>query len=155
VNNCDETIKENASERKTFASMEAVMNENIVIAVIGTLGLIGAAWVGARNRERSAEIERNGGHIISGNGDIMSNSTKIKVGPRPETKPTGAYMLEKVFMFVFTFAIAGAMFGGLGFLVQQKAGGGNGFVGGGIGLVLALIAAFVNAGNVKRSKSIL
>jgi len=64
-----------------------------------------------------------------------------------EKKNAFVYLLEKLFTFVFAFAIAGLMFGSIGLAVGQEASGV-------IGLVLALIFAIVNAGNVKRTKGI-
>jgi len=65
-----------------------------------------------------------------------------------EKKNAFVYFLEQLFTFVFTFAVAGFVFGGIGFVVGQEGGGV-------VGLVLALISAIIGAGNVRRTKSII
>lgn len=66
---------------------------------------------------------------------------------KSERKNAFVYFLEVLFVFVFTCAITGAIFGGIGFLIAQE-------VGAAIGVGVALIAGLVNTGNVKRTKGI-
>jgi len=129
----------------------------VLVAIIGALGVIIAAWIGARVRRRGKEREEQvrqefvgrdkiGGDVVRGS--KVETHEQIYFGDSEgERKNAFVYFLEKLFAFIFTFVFTGLIFGGIGYAVGQE-------VGAAIGLLLALIAAIVNAGNVKRTKGI-
>ena len=134
------------------------MSEAVLVAIIGALGVVLAAWIGTKVRrgrkEHSEQVQKEIVGRDKIGGDVVGRD-KVEVhehvhleDSEAEQKSVFVYFLEKLFAFVFTFAIAGLIFGGIGFAVGQE-------VGGIIGLVLALIASIVNAGNVKRTKGII
>lgn len=134
------------------------MESEIIIAIIGAIGVIVAAWISTKvrrkNKASAQQVTKNvvGGDQIGGDKvgrDKVESHEHIHVkGSEPERKSAMIYWLEKVFTFVFTCLIAGALFGGIGYAIGQETGA---IIGG----VLALIAGLVNAGSVKRTKGIM
>ncbi len=133
------------------------MNDEIVIAIIGAVGVVIAAWVGTKIHRRNNKQEEHvttdvvGGDKVGGDKvgrDKVESHEHVYLGnSKAERKNGFVYFMEKLFTFAFTFAITGAIFGGIGMAAGQE-------VGGIIGLVLAFIAGVVNAGNVKHTKGL-
>ncbi len=134
------------------------MSDEIVIAIIGAVGVVIAAWIGTRFRGRNKKHEERAQTEVVGRdkvgGDVVGRDKveaheHIYLGENEAERKNGfVYFLEKLFAFVFTFLISGAIFGGIGMGVGQE-------VGGVIGLVVAFIFGIVNAGNVKRTKGLI
>ncbi len=134
------------------------MDREIVIAIIGAVGVVVAAWITTRarrkNKSNNQQVTNNvvGGDQLVGDKvgrDKVESHEHIHIkGSERERKSAMIYWLEKVFTFVFTCLVAGALFGGIGYAIGQEAGA---MIGG----VLALLAGLVNAGSVKRTKGIL
>jgi hypothetical protein len=134
------------------------MSEGVIIAIIGAIGMIVAAFIGTRIRRRSREGSEQSTHDVVGRdkvggdvvgGDKVEAHEHYHVGHTAAEQKSGfVYVMEKFFVFVFTAAGFGLFFGLIGMALAQE-------VGLGIGIVLGLIAGIVNAGSVKRTKGIM
>lgn len=126
--------------------------EQILPAIIGAIGLVVAALIGNLRKKRRGTkvdvVERDviQGDAIAGNKFITNEHVHVG-GPDLERKSGFVFFLERVFTFGFTLIFSGVFFVAIGLTAAQEPGG---VVGG----VLALIAACVSAGNVKRTKGL-
>ena len=138
----------------------------IIVAIITALGVIGAAWITIRRRGRNNENgEHAQGDVVAGDkvgGDVVGRD-KIEShdhvhleGTQRERKNTAVYFLEKAFTFIVTSLLAGGIFGVVGYIIGSQVGGEDAAgVGGVIGCLVGIVAGFVNAGNIKRTKGII
>lgn len=134
----------------------------VLVALIGALGVVVAAWIGARARGRKNNAEDTVRSEVVGHDKIGGDRVgrdKVEThehlhfaNSKAERKNAFVYVLEKVITFLVTLALAGLIFGGLGALLGGIGGESGIYFGGGIGLFLAFVMAIVNAGNVKRTK---
>lgn len=131
------------------------MNDDIIIAIIGAVGAIIVAWITVSyktkksHKDNPSSQDNISGNKVAGDvveGDKAESHVHIE-GGEPEKKNKIVYLIEVLFVFVFTGAVSGAIFGSIGFLIAQE-------VGAIIGGVLGIIPGFVNAGSIKRTKGI-
>ncbi len=136
---------------------------DITVAVIGAMGVIVAAWITVkskgRKKGRSEHLTREVVHGDKVGGDVVGRD-KIESHEHIHVERSGGerknalvYFLEKMFAFIFTVAIAGLVFGGIGAAIGSTVDGEE--IGAVIGGVMALIAGIVNAGSVKRTKGLM
>lgn len=138
----------------------------IIVAIIGALGVIGAAWITIRRRgEKNDKGEHVEGDFVAGDkvaGDVVGRD-KIEShdhvhleGTQREKKNSVVYFLEKAFTFIITSILVGGFFGVVGYIVGRQVGGEDAAgVGAVIGGLVGIVAGFVNAGNIKRTKGII
>lgn len=138
----------------------------IIVAIIGALGVIVAAWITVkskgRKKDRSERVthevvhgDKVGGDVV-GRDKVESHEHVHVEGSEGERKNAFVYLLEKILAFILTVAIAGLVFGGIGAVVGSAIGKEEGTaIGAVVGGVIALIAGIVNAGSVKRTKGIM
>lgn len=138
------------------------MSIEVLVAIIGGIAMVLTAWITTRARKdgktqpEKPPVEIVGRDKIGGDSvgrDKFESHENLYLGDMKERKSLFAYIIEKFFVFVFTAAISGVIFGGIGALVSQGLAE-DPEPGIAIGIVIALIAGFVNAANVKRTKGL-
>jgi hypothetical protein len=107
--------------------------------------------------------KRSGGVTSKGDGNVFEGDVigrdKIEqsvydLGFEPDEKHGCLLWLERGVVFVFALLVAGAMFGGIGYVIGAAVGGEDlGSVGALIGGVLALGFAIMGASNISRYRS--
>ncbi len=138
------------------------MSTEILVAVIGAVAVVLAAWISMRSKKpgkptgESRPTEIIGRDKISGDSvgrDKIEAHEHLYLDEEKERKSVFAYVLEKMFVFVFTVAVAGVIFGVIGAFVSGATDAGPA-IGAAVGIGIAVIAGFVNAANVKRTKGL-
>jgi flagellar basal body-associated protein FliL len=128
----------------------------IIVAIIGAIAAIATTWITVRYKaKKGQENNKSNQENVHGNnviGDVVAgdkSESHVHIqGREVEKKSRFVYIIQILFTFIFTSAVAGALFGWIGYLIAQETGAV-------IGGVLAFFAGIVNAGSIKRTKGLL
>lgn len=133
------------------------MSEQIVIAIITTIGVIIAAFI--RSRKKTGQlIPQNHLEIIAGNKAnrdyVEGDKTEITYSYQREQKSNFTYLMEKGFTLILTLIFYPLFLGAVGFAWLGGPDGAYAPIGAVVGGILGIIWSITKTGNVKREKGI-